>query len=61
MMLEYIKDKIRVDQIDELMKENSAIYTEVETTFYQEREEYDRCISGYRQKALESEQRMLKC
>lgn len=59
MMLEYIKDKIHLDPISHLLAENTAIYSEVESTFCQEREEYDRSIAAYRQQTLEKDQQVI--
>lgn len=56
MMLEYIKDKIQLQQIEGLLQDNTAIYTEVESTFYQEREEYDKAIAACKQTILQKEQ-----
>lgn len=56
MMLEYIKDKIDLKQIEGLLQENTTIYTEVESTFYQEREEYDKSIAACQQTILQKEQ-----
>lgn len=58
MMLEYIKDKIHLKQIEELLQDNTKIYTEVESTFYQERDEYDKTIASFQQKVLQKDQQL---
>jgi hypothetical protein len=42
------------------LQENTGIYTEVESTFYQEREEYDKVIATYKQKLIEKDQKVIE-
>jgi hypothetical protein len=52
MMLQYIKDKMQIQDISELLEENTAIYSEVETTFLSERSEYDQTLHDLNCKML---------
>ena len=46
MMLDYVLAKIHVPSIEGLLKDNSTIYDDLESTFYHEREEYDKFITN---------------
>lgn len=45
-MLDYVLEKIHVPSIEGLLKDNSSIYDDLESTFYHEREEYDKFITN---------------
>lgn len=56
MMLQYIKDKVQIQDISELLEENTAIYSQLETTFLSERTDYDNSLHGLNSKLLASQE-----
>jgi hypothetical protein len=56
-MLEYIKNVFQVDDIRDILQQNTDIYTEVETAYKSEVEKYKYLIAGREDEIAEYERK----